>query len=38
MLPRVRLIEVSGAGHAVDYNATTALTRLTLELLHTADA
>jgi 2-hydroxy-6-oxonona-2,4-dienedioate hydrolase len=38
MLPRGRLVEVPGAGHAVNYNAPAALTRLTLEFVHTADA
>jgi 2-hydroxy-6-oxonona-2,4-dienedioate hydrolase len=38
MLPRGRLVEVPGAGHAVNYNAPAALTRLTLEFLHAADA
>ena len=32
-LPRGRLVEVSGAAHAVNYNAPDALTRLTLEFL-----
>jgi 2-hydroxy-6-oxonona-2,4-dienedioate hydrolase len=32
-LPRGRLVEVSGAAHAVNYNAPEALTRLTLDFL-----
>jgi 2-hydroxy-6-oxonona-2,4-dienedioate hydrolase len=34
ILPRGSLVEVSGAAHAVNYNAPDALTRLTLEFLH----
>jgi pimeloyl-ACP methyl ester carboxylesterase len=36
-LPRGRLVEVSGAAHAVNYNAPDALTRLTLDFLHEPD-
>jgi 2-hydroxy-6-oxonona-2,4-dienedioate hydrolase len=38
MLPRGRLVEVPGAGHAVNYNAPAALTRLTLDFLRSVDA